>query len=200
VKLLRKSLRIGTGLAREGGEGRVEIEFRFISCEEVLAMLAIRTILHPTDFSERSGYAFEVAHALARDYNARLIVLHVAQPPAGVGTDPAMAAYSRKEYEDALEEKLRWLQGSDPGIQFESRLREGNPAEVIQDTIVGCHCDLVVMGTHGRTGMGRLLMGSVAEEVLRNSPCPVLVVKMPLAVAAPAPSRAAEEPEAAITK
>jgi nucleotide-binding universal stress UspA family protein len=163
-------------------------------------MLAIRTILHPTDFSERSGYAFEVAHALAWDYNARLIVLHVAKPLAGVNTDPAMSAYSRKEYEDALEEKLRWLQGSDPGSQFESRLREGNPAKVILDTVVGSHCDLVVMGTHGRTGMGRLLMGSVAEEVLRNSACPVLVVKTPFEATAPSPNRAVEEPEVAITR
>jgi nucleotide-binding universal stress UspA family protein len=163
-------------------------------------MLAIRTILHPTDFSERAGYAFEVAHALARDYNARLIVLHVAQPPAGIATDSATSAFSRREYDEALEEKLRWLRGADPGIQFEARLREGNPAEVILDTILGCHCDVVVMGTHGRTGVGRLLMGSVAEAVLRTAPCPVLVVKMPFAAGAPAPGQAVQEQEAAITR
>lgn len=156
-------------------------------------MLAIRTILHPTDFSERSSYAFELAHALARDYNARLIVMHVSEPPTVLSTDPTAAPFSRAEYQEALEEKLRWLKGPADGVNIEPRLKEGRPATEILDTIAGCQCDLVIMGTHGRTGMGRLLMGSVAEEVLRKATCPVLIVKAPIPATAEAASPAGAE-------
>jgi nucleotide-binding universal stress UspA family protein len=157
-------------------------------------MLPIRKILHPTDFSDRADSAFQVACALARDHNAPLLVLHVqapqifasegftAAPPSVVG-NPARL--------------LRSVQAYDPAVKLEHKLVEGDPATEILRVARETGCDLIVMGTHGWTGLRRLLMGSVAEEVVRKAPCPVLTVKTPLpAAATPA---AVPETEAAHT-
>jgi quercetin dioxygenase-like cupin family protein len=74
---------------------------------------------------------------------------------------------------------LPWPQASDPQIRVEHRVTEGDPADEVLRLCEALHCDVVVMGTHGRTGLGRLLTGSVAEAVLRKATCPVLVVKTP---------------------
>lgn len=143
-------------------------------------MLPIKTILHPTDFSERSGYAFQVACALARDYKARLVILHVALPPVvvyGAGIVPPEPAETNAK----LKEKLSHLKAPDASILVEHRLLEGDPVTEIIRTAQEAKSDLVVMGTHGWTGLSRLLMGSVAEGVVRKALCPVLTVKMPLA-------------------
>jgi nucleotide-binding universal stress UspA family protein/quercetin dioxygenase-like cupin family protein len=157
-------------------------------------MAGIQTILHPTDFSENSRYAFETACALARDYHANLVALHVMmpsvspllqQPPA----DPLRSAESQVSLAP-----LPWPQPLDPQIRVEHRLAEGDPAEEILRLADALGANLVVMGTHGRTGLGRFLTGSVAEEVLRKSRCPVMVVKTPLRAAADAEVLAAAIP------
>jgi nucleotide-binding universal stress UspA family protein len=145
-------------------------------------MTGIQTILHPTDFSENSGPAFQTACALARDSRATLLLLHVMMPsesPFYQGTPPDPM---RPVESQGLQVQLPWPQPSDPQIRVEHRLAEGNPAEEILRLADALRCDLVVMGTHGRTGLVRYLTGSVAEEVLRTSHCPVRVVKMPLGV------------------
>ncbi len=139
-------------------------------------MFPISMILHATDFSEPSEHAFELACALARDYAARLVVLHVVSPPTvmlaeGVAPSPI---------EPILEEakaNLDRLQPPDRSFRFERRVTQGNAPEAILKTIEELDVDLVVLGTHGHTGLRRLLMGSVAEQVLRKAPCPVLTVK-----------------------
>jgi nucleotide-binding universal stress UspA family protein len=139
-------------------------------------MLTVRTILHPTDFSEPSGYAFNLACALARDYGARLVVLHVTPPPVivyGGGMAPPLPA----DYEDRLREQLRQVVPPDPKVAVEHRLVEGDMAAEILRIAGETKCDLIVMGTHGRTGLGRMLMGSVAEQVVRKASCPVVTVK-----------------------
>ena len=142
-------------------------------------MLPIRTILHPTDFSSHSEVAFRLACSLARDYCARLFVLHVVAPPVIVyGGGPAPPQSER--YPEELQEKLHLLQAKDPKVQVEHRLAEGDPVTEILRVAEEIKCDALVMGTHGRTGLGRLLMGSVAEGVVRKAPCPVLTVKSPL--------------------
>jgi nucleotide-binding universal stress UspA family protein len=78
-----------------------------------------------------------------------------------------------------LEERLRRFQLSAPEVRVESRVEEGEPATGIVSAARAMESDLIVMGTHGRTGLGRLLMGSVAENVLRTAPCPVVTVKTP---------------------
>jgi nucleotide-binding universal stress UspA family protein len=143
-------------------------------------MRPVQTILHPSDFSERSDHAFRFACLLARDLGARLIVLHV-MPPAAVAIAGELVAYTAPSDQDKEElwGKLHALGVDDPAVQVEHFLEEGDPASVILRVAETTPCDLIVMGTHGRTGMARLLMGSVAEEVVRKASCPVLTLKVP---------------------
>lgn len=139
-------------------------------------MLPLGTILHPTDFSEHSEFAFRLACALARDYNARLILLHVTPPPmvvyggGAVPPDPWPSSAEAKA-------KLRELEGHAHHVRVESQVMEGDPVDMILRAAEETHSDVIVMGTHGRTALARLLLGSVAELVLRKAPCPVLTAK-----------------------
>ena len=146
-------------------------------------MIPIKVILHPTDFSPRSEQALQLACALARDAGARLIVLHVLERPlivyGGVALAPPAPRPSEEERRQRREQ-LQQVRPADPAIAVEHRLEEGDPATAIVQVAQETGCDLIVMGTHGRTGLGRLLMGSVAEKVLRDAPCLVLTVKAPL--------------------
>jgi nucleotide-binding universal stress UspA family protein len=156
-----------------------------------VAMLAIRRILHPTDFTERSENAFRLACALARDHGASLLVLHV-QAPVAIYGDGLMTA-PLPGYTEGLRTQLMGVRAYDPRVTLEHKLVEGDPAGEILQVARETGCDLIVMGTHGRTGLRRMLMGSVAEEVVRKSSCPVLTVKTPFLIAeAPAPSSKAE--------
>jgi nucleotide-binding universal stress UspA family protein len=155
-------------------------------------MLKIQTILFATDFSESSKYALDLAFALARDCRSRLLVLHVATPPAFVTYGEFEKALEKSSgYRHELEEKLRQCQK--PGCNAEFALKEGDPAQEIIKLAHDASCDLIVMGTHGRTGLGRLLMGSVAEQVLRGASCPLLTVKAPFHEAATAPAPKPQE-------
>jgi nucleotide-binding universal stress UspA family protein len=95
-----------------------------------------------------------------------------------------------ESYEDALNERLRELQPGDPSMRVEYRLCEGESAGEIVHAAATSSCDLIVMGTHGRSGLDRLVMGSVAEAVLRRAVCPVLAVKAP----APTPTEGIVSP------
>jgi nucleotide-binding universal stress UspA family protein len=153
-------------------------------------MLAVRTILHPTDFSERSQYAFGLACALARDYGARLIVLHVVEVPTviyGEGVVPP----NPEEVRRAAQEELEQLQVPHANVRPERRLEQGDTVPEILRVAQAVHADLIVLGTHGRTGLARLLMGSVAEQVMRQAACPVLTVKAPFPETVPEPRPAA---------
>jgi nucleotide-binding universal stress UspA family protein len=143
------------------------------------AMLPVRTVLHPTDFSDYSSHAFRLACSLARDYGARLLVLHVAPPPVIVYSEGLAIPPEPAKYKDQLWQQLRQVQAGDPKVRVEHRLVEGDAVAEILRTAGETKCDLIVMGTHGRTGLGRLLMGSVAEQVVRKAPCPVVTVKTP---------------------
>jgi nucleotide-binding universal stress UspA family protein len=140
-------------------------------------MFPIRIILHPTDFSEPSAAAFALAGSLARDHGAHLIVVHVDPPP--VGHDEIIARRQRAEYEKPLWDLLNQLKAPDPQVTIEHQLIEGDAATEILRVARESHCDLIVMGTQGRTGLPRLVLGSVAEKVVRQAPCPVLTVKVP---------------------
>ena len=142
-------------------------------------MLSIHTILHPTDFSPNAEYALRLACSLAQDYDARLILLHASMPPPGpidaLPPNPNVSA----ESQETLLGKLPWPETPETGVRVEHRVAEGQPADEIVRLARKVSCDLIVMGTHGRTGLARLLHGSVAEEVLRTAPCPVLSVHLP---------------------
>ena len=145
-------------------------------------MLPIHTILHPTDFSKQSEFAFQLACSLARDYGAQLYVVHVVTPPVvvyGEGVLPVEPA----AYQAELRETLTRLHAVEPEVRVLHRLVEGQPVDEILRLAKEIGCDLIVMGTHGRTGFGRMLMGSVAEKVVRTAPCPVVTVRQPSSLA-----------------
>lgn len=148
-------------------------------------MLPIHTILHPTDFSERSQEALQMACGLARDYGARLILLHVAMPPTLVYAGGVLPPESDELLARSREQLLQLIV-PDAGINIERRFVEGDPATAILEQAEAGQVDLIVMGTHGRTGLGRLFMGSVAEEVARRAPCPVLTMTNPFPARIPA--------------
>jgi nucleotide-binding universal stress UspA family protein len=152
-------------------------------------MLPIRTILHPTDFSEHSRHAFHLACALARDYNARLIVMHVASPPTAIYDGGMMALQPDL---DELRLTLEAVRPDDPKVRVEHQLKEGYAPSEIVNAAREYACDLIVLGTHGRSAAARLLMGSVAEPVVRKAHCPVLTVRMPAHLDEEAPTEARE--------
>lgn len=142
-------------------------------------MLAIRSILSPTDFSEPSRAAYELACSLARDYGAELVVCHVVDLPLLMPAEGMLIPTPMDEMEKVREE-LEQSHPSHSGVTVHHRLVEGLPAEEILRIATEVKPDLIVMGTHGRGGLSRLVMGSVAEKVMRKASCPVLTVKTPL--------------------
>lgn len=146
-------------------------------------MLTIRRVLHPTDFSDRSRPAFDLACALARDYGAEVVVLHVAQLPLLMPVEGMLVPTPMGEME-ASRGPLERIRPADPGVPVSHRLVEGDPAEEILKAAADTAADLIVLGTHGRGGLSRVLMGSVAEAVVRKAACPVLTVKAPFPTAA----------------
>jgi len=151
----------------------------------------VRAILHPTDFSERSEAALRVATLLARGLGARLIILHVA--PFNALISDMVVPVDPLPYHKALEAMRQRVDR--PGLKYpiEARLRQGDAVEEVLRAADEPGCGLIVMGTHGRTGLARLLLGSVAETVLSQATCPVLAVKAPPDVDSEAD--ATEQPE-----
>ncbi len=136
----------------------------------------VRVILHPTDFSQNSRAALDVARSLARDHGARLVIIHVVAP--AILTDGSLAAeIDPSTFRAELEDLRTRLDGPDLKYPIETRLILGSAREEILAAVQETGCDLLVMGTHGRTGPGRFLMGSVSESVLPRAACPVMVVK-----------------------
>ena len=142
-------------------------------------MINIKKILYPTDFSPYSNQAYFHAVALAEKHNASLTVMYVYVP--GVSPLGGRGTADRSYWQDLLEQ----IRPIDTRIPVNHVLVEGDPATEIVRYTHDAGIDLVVMGTHGRTGLERLLMGSVAEKVLRDSPCSVLVVKLPRGITVP---------------
>jgi nucleotide-binding universal stress UspA family protein len=164
-------------------------------------MNPIKMILHPTDFSKHSQYALGVVCALARDQDARLLILHVVPSAAPVTGGGDVAALRRaecgqqdlKSYREEMLNKLQHLPLPGLKARVERLLKEGDAAKVILSTAQDSSCDLIVMGTYGKTGQARQLMGSVAEEVMQKASCPVLTVKVPLIEPRPTEQLAPEE-------
>jgi len=147
-------------------------------------MLPIKRILVPTDFSARSRPAIHAAIELAREFSAELKVVHVIGPmPAAMPTSPGEAAVSVEIYRDALHDDSRralddlvkqWIPED---VTCSTALEWGTPAESIVDAANTSHSDLIVICTRGMTGLSRLVMGSVAERVVRLSDVPVLTLQ-----------------------
>jgi nucleotide-binding universal stress UspA family protein len=139
-------------------------------------MFSIRTILHPTDFSDEADAAFDLACSLARQHDAEVVVLHVLPPSLTFGEFANLVSAGELD-EQVMNEDLLPIQSPEPGVRVSHQLERGDPAELILSVAQDLGCDLIVMGTHGRSGLARLFMGSVAEEVLRTAPCPVLTFR-----------------------
>jgi nucleotide-binding universal stress UspA family protein len=140
-------------------------------------MLSIHRILHPTDLSANAEHAFEIACGFARDYKAKLIVLGVVAHPVQMGAFGGIGAEVADEYR-SLERALAAIEPSEQGITLERIVVEDeSAARAIVQLANDRDCDLIVMGSHGRTGIERLVFGSVAEEVMRTAPCPVLAIR-----------------------
>jgi nucleotide-binding universal stress UspA family protein len=141
-------------------------------------MSPFQTILHPTDFSEYSAAAFRYACSLAETTGARLILLHVHETASVVFGDLYPVPVDLATARETLQGQLLDVVPPIPTIPVERHVVEGYAAEEIVRFAEEHHCDLIVIGTHGRTGLRRLLLGSVAEKVLRKAPCPVLTVRV----------------------
>lgn len=127
-------------------------------------MIHVKKILYPTDFSSYSNQAYFHAVGLAEKYGASLTVVYVHKPGDGD------KAYWRGQLEQ--------IRPANPAIPVGHVLLEGDPAAEIVRYAADAGIDVIVIGTHGRTGVDRLVMGSVAEKVMREAPCSVLVVKL----------------------
>jgi len=146
-----------------------------------MTKIEIRQILCPTDFSVFSARAFEHALSLAAWYQAPITVLHVLPEP--VVASRALAYVSSPmlldaSLRDSIQADLSSLvePANRAGLHAAGELRDGEPAAEIVRVAQELHADLIVVGTHGRTGFQRWVLGSVAETVLRRAPCPVLTV------------------------
>ena len=140
--------------------------------------MTAKKILFPTDFSECSDAGLEHATALARQLGATLLIVHVEEPPLAYAGGEMYYGVPEPDTR-ALEEMLKKVRPTDPSIPYEHRLVVGSPAHAICDLAEEENVDMIVMGTHGRTGLKRLLMGSVAEHVVRWANSPVLTFKEP---------------------
>jgi nucleotide-binding universal stress UspA family protein len=155
--------------------------------------LTVKKILVPTDFSEGSTAAMQYAIGLARICSARLVLLHVMELAVYAVdfamTHPGVPADIRRKLDDMMEDCVRRVKAE--GIEAEGVLATGTPYFEIGKAVERHAIDLIVMGTHGRMGMARVLMGSTAERVVRLAPCPVLTVKAEVKSAPPVEARAA---------
>ncbi|NCO68294.1 MAG: universal stress protein [Nitrospirae bacterium CG_4_10_14_0_8_um_filter_41_23] len=146
--------------------------------------MEIRSILFPTDFSEGSSQALQYAADIARRYGAKLYLLYVVHEIVEAGgwyvPHPSMdniykdlVRDAQKELDEYGLEELKGLNG------IERRVLRGVPHEVIVKFASDNRIDLIIIGTHGRKGIDRILFGSTAAYVVRHAPCPVLTVRLP---------------------
>jgi nucleotide-binding universal stress UspA family protein len=143
----------------------------------------IRRILHASDFSSASRPAFAKAVDLARANRAELIVTHVLVPAMPVMVDGYISPRAYAEIEAAARREVRKrlallvTKAARAGVRARALLLEGIPADRIVRAATSQRADLVVIGTHGRTGWSRLVLGSVASRVIGRARCPVLTVR-----------------------
>ena len=135
-------------------------------------------ILFPTDFSHTGDAALALATSLARDTGATLLIVHVEEPPTAYGGGELYYGVPEPATED-LRKMLYKIEPTDPAVPFEHRLVIGDPANAVVRLAEEEGVDMIVLGTHGRTGFTRLLMGSVAEAIVRRAKCPVLSYRKP---------------------
>lgn len=133
-------------------------------------------IVFATDFSPAAERAVPYARKIAKHYGSKIVGLHVAAPMVSPMTHPAAWPALLDAEKAQHEERREQLLDEFAGIPTEARVEEGDILANLNSTIQKNHADMVVIGTHGRTGLGKLVLGSVAEEIFRTVSCPVLTV------------------------
>jgi nucleotide-binding universal stress UspA family protein len=142
-----------------------------------------RRVLHPSDFSTVSNAAFAKAVDVAKDDGAELLVAHVLVPIGPIVGDGYVSPRTFEDLERAAREQAQKRldalvsRARKAGVRASSMLVEGVPWQEVVRLVKGKRIDLVVMGTHGRSGLAKFFLGSVAERVVASSPCPVLTVR-----------------------
>jgi len=139
----------------------------------------IKRILFPTDFSHTGDAALRFATSLAKESDGRLIIVHVQEAPLAYGGGEMYYGIPEPTT-DELINMLHEIKPTDSSVPVEYRLVTGDPADAVVRLAEDDDVDLIVLGSHGRTGLTRLLMGSVAEAIVRKAHCPVLVYKQPV--------------------
>lgn len=146
--------------------------------------MQLKKVLVPVDFSKDSLRAAEYARSFSKPFDAQLLLLHVIEPiyyasPADMYAASPNLALLIEEQRKAAQAQLQQLADklSREGAKVQTLLKSGSPAQVIADTAKRVKADLIIMATHGRTGLAHVLLGSVAERVIRLAPCPVLTVR-----------------------
>lgn len=135
-------------------------------------MPLIKCILCPTDFSDAALQAFGYAERLAHAMQAEIVLVHAFDTPVAL-----TASGQTVPADPRLVERLEAIHGTFADVSISRTLHVGAPGEVICWLASSRHCDLIVMGTHGRTGLKHLVLGSVAEYVIRHATCPVLTLR-----------------------
>ena len=147
-------------------------------------MVTLRKVLFPTDFSEPSEAGWTYALAFAKEFSAEVVLLHVVPDPPRLAEAYEMGFTPERFIQAATEEARRMMaemiaKAADWRVQITPQVRQGVEFREIIQAAREAEADLIVMGTHGRTGLAHALIGSVAEKVVRKAPCPVLTVKHP---------------------
>ena len=146
-------------------------------------MKGVRRLLHPTDFSRASGAAFLKAVALAKESRAELLLVHVLLPPTPFIGDGYVSPKTYQELEAAARRSAQRelakvaARAQKAKARVKAVLVEGVPYDRIARVARSKRADLIVMGTHGRSGLSKFFLGSVAERVISLAPCPVLTVR-----------------------
>jgi nucleotide-binding universal stress UspA family protein len=138
--------------------------------------ITLRNILFATDFSQAADAATPIAIQIARRYGAKVYGVHVNRFDDYTAAAPNAWAAMAEAAEKEKKEEARRLNEQLQGVEHEVVIGEGSIWEVISNLIEQKEIDLIVLGTRGRTGLGKVILGSVAEQILRQSPCPVLTV------------------------
>jgi nucleotide-binding universal stress UspA family protein len=146
-----------------------------MSTAELTTPAAVRTILFATDFSDAAQRAQTYATGLANRLRAKLVVAHANEPP-NYGLRPENWRAANEQATAKMHELQRKLTTDFPGFPSEFCVDEGSAWHVVASLLDKHQVDLIVVGTRGRTGAGKLLLGSQAEEIFRQAPCPVLTV------------------------
>lgn len=137
----------------------------------------IRRILLATDLAPASAGATDQALQLARDLRATLLVVSVIDPASLRSTGPVVARMDQRRLAREVAAQAIVVKGRRAGVSVQFLVWEGEPGPAIVEAAIAEAADLVVVGTHGRSRVGRMVLGSVSDHVVRHAPCPILIVR-----------------------